>query len=141
MSYLIPHLNNGWEVDQAILSEEERVVIMRFGTDGDSTCMLMDEVLASVIDKLKSACVTNKHPRVDPCPPTNARAAVGRCWEGAVTGSTSVGRAAVMSRQHRCPLGATRPLPKGSRGARTRCGAQSRCCLRNLPGRRLHTRS
>lgn len=73
MSYLIPHLNNGWEVDQAILSEEERVVIMRFGTDGDSTCMLMDEVLASVIDKLKSACVTNKHPRVDPCPPTNAR--------------------------------------------------------------------
>lgn len=57
MSYLIPHLNNGWEVDQAILSEEERVVIMRFGTDGDATCMLMDEVLASVIDKLKNFAV------------------------------------------------------------------------------------
>ena len=54
MSYLIPHLANGWEVDQAILSEEERVVIMRFGTDGDATCMLMDEVLAGIMDKIKN---------------------------------------------------------------------------------------
>jgi hypothetical protein len=27
MSYMLPHLNNGWEVDQAILCEEERVVV------------------------------------------------------------------------------------------------------------------
>jgi DIM1 family U5 snRNP protein len=27
MSYMLPHLENGWEVDQAILSEEERVVV------------------------------------------------------------------------------------------------------------------
>lgn len=48
MSYLLPHLTNGtllcsiilsfnrftgWQVDQAILSEEERVVIIRFGRD------------------------------------------------------------------------------------------------------------
>lgn len=25
---MLPHLNNGWEVDQAILSEEERVVVI-----------------------------------------------------------------------------------------------------------------
>lgn len=31
MSYLLPHLTSGWQVDQAILSEEERVVIIRFG--------------------------------------------------------------------------------------------------------------
>lgn len=31
MSYLLPHLNNGWEVDQAIINEEERLVIIRFG--------------------------------------------------------------------------------------------------------------
>jgi len=30
MSYMLPHLNNGWEVDQAILSEEERVVVSLF---------------------------------------------------------------------------------------------------------------
>lgn len=45
MSYLLPHLDNGWEVDQAILSEEDRVVCIRFGHDWDPTCMKMDEVL------------------------------------------------------------------------------------------------
>ena len=25
---MLPHLNNGWEVDQAILSEEDRVVVI-----------------------------------------------------------------------------------------------------------------
>jgi len=29
MSYMLPHLENGWEVDQAILSEEERVVVSK----------------------------------------------------------------------------------------------------------------
>lgn len=33
MSYLLPHLDSGWEVDQAILSEEERLVVLRFGHD------------------------------------------------------------------------------------------------------------
>jgi hypothetical protein len=44
MSYLLPHLRSGWAVDQAILTEEDRVVCLRFGRDGDETCMLMDEV-------------------------------------------------------------------------------------------------
>lgn len=39
MSYLLPHLHSGWAVDQAILAEEERVVIIRFGHDWDDTCM------------------------------------------------------------------------------------------------------
>ena len=46
MSYLLPHLRNGWAVDQAILSEEDRVVVIRFGSDADATCMRMDEVRA-----------------------------------------------------------------------------------------------
>ncbi len=33
MSYLLPHLRSGWAVDQAILNEEERVVVIRFGHD------------------------------------------------------------------------------------------------------------
>jgi hypothetical protein len=44
MSYMLPHLFNGWQVDQAILSEEDKVVIIRFGHDWDPTCMKMDEV-------------------------------------------------------------------------------------------------
>jgi hypothetical protein len=46
MSYMLPHLHNGWQVDQAILSEEDRVVIIRFGHDWDPSCMKMDEVRA-----------------------------------------------------------------------------------------------
>ena len=33
MSYLLPHLSTGWAVDQAILNEEDRVVVVRFGHD------------------------------------------------------------------------------------------------------------
>lgn len=29
MSYMLPHLHNGWQVDQAILSEEDRVVVSK----------------------------------------------------------------------------------------------------------------
>ena len=46
MSYMLQHLTNGWQVDQAIMSEEERVVAIRFGHDWDPTCMAMDEVSA-----------------------------------------------------------------------------------------------
>lgn len=53
MSYLLPHLNNGWEVDQAIINEEERLVIIRFGQDWDPACMQMDETLYKVADKMK----------------------------------------------------------------------------------------
>ena len=31
MSYVLQHLHNGWQVDQAILTEEEKVVAIRFG--------------------------------------------------------------------------------------------------------------
>lgn len=30
MSYMISHLENGWQVDQAILSEQDRVVVRKF---------------------------------------------------------------------------------------------------------------
>lgn len=30
MSYMLAHLINGWQVDQAILSEEDRVVVSLF---------------------------------------------------------------------------------------------------------------
>jgi len=57
MAYLLPHLKNGWEVDQAILHEEERLVIIRFGHDWDPECMKMDEILYKVADKIKNFAV------------------------------------------------------------------------------------
>ena len=57
MSYLLPHLYNGWEVDQAILSEEDRVVVIRFGTDYDPTCMQMDEVLLKISEDVRNFAV------------------------------------------------------------------------------------
>ncbi|PWA63943.1 metallo-hydrolase/oxidoreductase superfamily protein [Artemisia annua] len=68
MSYLLQHLHNGWAVDQAILAEEERLVVIRFGHDWDETSykavtplllinFIMDEVLSSVADTLKNFAV------------------------------------------------------------------------------------
>jgi DIM1 family U5 snRNP protein len=57
MSYMLYHLKNGWQVDQAILSEEERIVVIRFGHDWDTDCMKMDETLKSVAYKVKNMAV------------------------------------------------------------------------------------
>ncbi|KAJ2159865.1 U4/U6-U5 snRNP complex subunit dib1 [Coemansia sp. RSA 552] len=54
MSYFLQHLTNGWQVDQAILSEEDRVVVIRFGHDWDPTCMKMDETLYRISEKVKN---------------------------------------------------------------------------------------
>ena len=61
MSYLLPHLRSGWAVDQAILSEEDRVVCIRFGSDADDTCMRMDEVRFPPLSKLRTVHRTD-HP-------------------------------------------------------------------------------
>ena len=75
MSFMLQHLNNGWQVDQAILSEEDRIVLIRlfflqhkirllcltsdnrFGHDWDPTCMKMDETLYSIAEKCKNFVV------------------------------------------------------------------------------------
>lgn len=57
MSYLIPHLHSGWAVDQAILSEQDRIVIIRFGRDWTPECMQMDEILAKIAEKIKNMAV------------------------------------------------------------------------------------
>jgi DIM1 family U5 snRNP protein len=54
MSYLLPHLHSGFAVDKAIVTEETRVVVVRFGTDSDAMCMRMDETLASIADDVKN---------------------------------------------------------------------------------------
>ena len=57
MSYMLPHLENGYEVDQAIISEEDKVVVIRFGHDYDPQCMKMDEILYKVAEDVKNFAV------------------------------------------------------------------------------------
>lgn len=57
MSYFLPHLPSGWHVDQAILNEEERVVVIRFGQDWNAECLVMDETLHAIAEKMKNYCV------------------------------------------------------------------------------------
>jgi len=54
MSSFLTHLKNGWQVDQAILNEEERVVMIRFGHDWDPDCMSTDEILFAVQNKIRN---------------------------------------------------------------------------------------
>jgi DIM1 family U5 snRNP protein len=44
-------------VDQAILTEEDRVVVIRFGHDWDTECMKQDEALHAVAQKVSNMAV------------------------------------------------------------------------------------
>ena len=57
MSYMLPHLGSAWAVDQAIMTEEEKVVMIRFGHDYDPQCMEQDEVLFSIAEDVRNFCV------------------------------------------------------------------------------------
>ncbi|KAG7664379.1 DIB1 [[Candida] subhashii] len=53
-SVFLPHLNTGWHVDQAILSEDDRLVIIRFGREEQPDCMIIDEILFSISERIKN---------------------------------------------------------------------------------------
>lgn len=57
MSFVLQHLRSGWHVDQAILSEEDRLVVIRFGRDSDPDCMRQDEVLYRIAERVKNFAV------------------------------------------------------------------------------------
>ena len=48
MSYELIRLPSGWHVDQAILAEDDRVVVIFFGRDEDPDCMVMGETLSKI---------------------------------------------------------------------------------------------
>ncbi|XP_060232890.1 thioredoxin-like protein 4A [Meriones unguiculatus] len=54
---MLPHLHNGWQVDEGILLKEEHMVIIHFGQEWDPTCMKMDEVLFSLAEKVNGVGV------------------------------------------------------------------------------------
>ena len=73
-SMVLPHLSNGWQVDQAILTEEERLVVIRFGRDWDPQCMryvclasfrYILRPAAASSSQTKSSLFAESHPRQD----------------------------------------------------------------------------
>ncbi|KAF2739055.1 pre-mRNA splicing factor Dim1 [Polyplosphaeria fusca] len=56
-SLYLDYLHTGWHVDQAILSEEDRVVCIRFGRDNEVMCMQTDEVLRKIQKRVEEFAV------------------------------------------------------------------------------------
>lgn len=56
-SRLLIDLPTGWHVDQAIVTEKERLVVIRFGQENDKQCVLMDDLLYSISGKVKNFAV------------------------------------------------------------------------------------
>lgn len=57
MAFFLPHLHTAFAVDQAILQETQKVVAVRFGSDADPECMLMDETLYKAAELVKNFCI------------------------------------------------------------------------------------
>ncbi|KAL6941863.1 U4/U6-U5 snRNP complex subunit dib1 [Hanseniaspora vineae] len=53
-SVFLPHLHSGWHVDQAILHDQDRLVLVRFGRPQEKECMIIDEVLFQVAEKVRN---------------------------------------------------------------------------------------
>lgn len=45
MSFLLPKLTCKREVDQAIKSVAEKVLVLRFGRDNDAVCLQLDDIV------------------------------------------------------------------------------------------------
>lgn len=56
-SLVLPHLPTAWHVDQAILSEPDRLVVIRFGRIADPDCLRQDDVLSKIAERVKNFAV------------------------------------------------------------------------------------
>ena len=52
MSYLLKKLHTKKEIDIAIKSTEDKVLVLRFGQDDDTACLQLDDVLSKTSEKL-----------------------------------------------------------------------------------------
>lgn len=46
MSYVLPRLETKKEVDDAIKSNEDKVLVLRFGREADSACLQLDAIVS-----------------------------------------------------------------------------------------------
>jgi hypothetical protein len=61
MSSLVAHsvtqLNTSIAVDETILSDDPRIIVMRFGSKSDTMCKFQDEVIMRVAPRLQASSV------------------------------------------------------------------------------------
>lgn len=48
MSFLLPKLSNKKEVDEAIKTVAEKVLVLRFGRDEDLVCLQLDDIVSGL---------------------------------------------------------------------------------------------
>lgn len=48
MSFLLPKLTCKREVDQAIKTVAEKVLVLRFGRDNDGVCLQLDDIVRAI---------------------------------------------------------------------------------------------
>lgn len=51
MSFLLPKLTSKKEVDQAIKSTAEKVLVLRFGRDEDPVCLQLDDIVSDFLSE------------------------------------------------------------------------------------------
>lgn len=79
MSFLLPKLSCKKEVDQAIKSVAEKVLVLRFGRDNDAVCLQLDDIVRTFFFPFSFPPPTNinEHSRYTRCTQGNA---IGRVW-------------------------------------------------------------
>ncbi|ELK36208.1 Thioredoxin-like protein 4B [Myotis davidii] len=61
MSFLLPKLTSKTEVDEAIKSTAEKVLVLRFGRDEDPVCLQLDDIQLSKLHFTNKAVRDPKH--------------------------------------------------------------------------------
>jgi hypothetical protein len=55
----VTQLNTSIAVDETILSDDPRIIVMRFGSKLDAMCKFQDEVIMRVAPRLQASCVVH----------------------------------------------------------------------------------
>mmetsp|Transcript_33242 Transcript_33242/g.74084 ORF Transcript_33242/g.74084 Transcript_33242/m.74084 type:complete len:143 (+) Transcript_33242:16-444(+) len=56
MAHRLPHLHTAWEVEEAVASEDKKVVCLRLGHDYDPECVLLDDLLLDAYPDIEPLC-------------------------------------------------------------------------------------
>lgn len=46
MSYVLPRLETKKDIDRAVKSSEDKVLVLRFGKETDAVCMQLDDIVS-----------------------------------------------------------------------------------------------
>lgn len=65
MSFLLPKLTSKKEVDQAIKSTAEKVLVLRFGRDEDPVCLQLDDIVSEQLEMRSQAGEEQETPTLD----------------------------------------------------------------------------